>query len=125
MSDFRTPLSKARGLGSAKSGAGHFMAVRVTAVALLFLVPLFVYALAKLSSGDYETVHGFVASPLGALLVLATLTATLYHMRLGMQVVIEDYIHVPNTRALLLIANTLITGAAWLAVLYATLRLAA
>ena len=125
MSDYRTPLSKARGLGSAKSGVGHYISIRVAAVALVLLIPAFIYAIVTLPSGDYETARGFVASPLGALLMLATLTAALYHMRLGMQVVIEDYISKPGTKSLLLIANTLIAGAAWLAVLYSTLRLAA
>ena len=125
MSDFRTPLSKARGLGSAKSGVGHYISIRVAAIALLILIPVFTYAMVTLPAGDYDTARAFVASPLGALILLATLTAALYHMRLGMQVVIEDYITKSGTKSLLLVANTLITGAAWLAVLYSTLRLAA
>ena len=108
MADFRTPLAKARGLGSAKSGVGHFIAQRVSALALVILVPLFVWAVASLPGADYASAYAFVGSPYGAILTLLTLTAALYHMRLGLQVVIEDYIHKPMSKALLLIANTLI-----------------
>lgn len=124
MADFRTPLSKARGLGAAKSGVGHFVTARVSAIALVILIPIFIAAIVKLPSGDYETASAFVGSPVGALIMLLTLTAGLYHMRLGIQVVVEDYIYRPITKALLLIANTLICGAAWLAVLYSVLSLA-
>ena len=55
MSDFRTPLARARGLGSAKSGVGHFIAQRVSALALVVLIPLFVWSIASLPSADYET----------------------------------------------------------------------
>ena len=124
MSDFRTPLAKARGLGSAKSGVNHFIAQRVSALALVILIPLFVWSIASLPSADYATAYAFVASPYGAILTLLTLTATLYHMRLGLQVVIEDYIRKPVSRALLLSANTLITAGLWVAALYAVLAIA-
>lgn len=124
MSDFRTPLARARGLGSAKSGVGHFIAQRVSALALVVLAPLFVWSIASLPSADYETARAWIGSPLGAILTLLTLTATFYHMRLGLQTVIEDYIHKPVTKALLLSANTLIAAGLWIAALYAVLAIA-
>lgn len=124
MSDFRTPLARARGLGSAKSGVGHFIAQRVSALALVVLIPLFVWSIASLPSADYETARAWIGSPLGAILTLLTLTATFYHMRLGLQTVIEDYIHKPVTKAFLLSANTLIAAGLWIAALYAVLAIA-
>lgn len=124
MSGLRTPLSRAKGLGSARTGSGHFIAQRVSAVALIVLVPAFVWMIARLPSLDYDSARAMIASPPGALVTLLTLTAAFYHMRLGLQVVIEDYITTPVTRAALLIANTLIAAGLWLAALYAILVIA-
>lgn len=124
MSDFRTPLARARGLGAAKSGVGHYITQRVSAIALVILIPLFVWSIASLPSADYETARAWIGSPLGAILTLLTLTATFYHMRLGLQVFIEDYIHKPVTKALLLSANTLIAAGLWIAALYAVITVA-
>jgi len=124
MADFRTPLARARGLGSAKSGVGHFIAQRVSALALVVLIPLFVWSIASLPSADYASARAWIGSPFGAILMLLTLTATFYHMRLGLQVLIEDYIHKPVTKALLLSANTLTAAGLWVAALYAVLAIA-
>jgi succinate dehydrogenase / fumarate reductase membrane anchor subunit len=125
MADYRTPLARARGLGSAKSGVGHFITQRVSAVALAILVPLFIWNVAAKAGASYEEARAWLGSPLGALVVLLTLTAAFYHMRLGLQVVIEDYIHKPATKALLLIGNTLIAAGLWIVVVYSVLRIAA
>ena len=124
MSDFRTPLAKARGLGAAKSGVGPFIAQRVSAVALLILVPIFTWSLAKHGFADYDAARDWIASPLGAIVTLLTLTAAFYHMRLGLQVVIEDYIQAPGPKIALLLANTLLVAGLWLATLYAVLSVA-
>jgi len=124
MSDFRTPLSKAQGLGAAKSGSEHFVGQRVSAIALFFLLPALLICLA-VNSGSLMQVRGFIAHPVGALLTLATVTAAIYHMRLGLQVFIEDYIHKPGTKHLLLIASTFLCIGGWLAALYSILRIAA
>jgi succinate dehydrogenase / fumarate reductase membrane anchor subunit len=124
MSDLRTPLAKARGLGAAKSGAGHFIAQRVSAVALIVLVPIFCWSLAKHGFGDYAAAIAWIGSPLGAIVTLLTLTAAFYHMRLGLQVVIEDYIHKPSTKFALLLLNTFIAAGLWLATLWAILSVA-
>jgi succinate dehydrogenase / fumarate reductase membrane anchor subunit len=125
MSDLRTPLARARGLGAAKSGTGHFIAQRVSAAALLILVPIFTWSLAKYGFGDYAAAIGWIGSPLGAIVTLLTLTAAFYHMRLGLQVVIEDYIHKPGTKIALLLLNTFVAAGLWLATLYAVLAVAA
>lgn len=125
MSDFRTPLSRARGLGSAKSGVGHFVAQRISAIALLVLIPAFLWSVIALPSGGYEAARDWIASPFGALVMLLTLSAAFYHMRLGLQTVVEDYIHKPATKNALLIANTLIAAGFWIAALYAVIMIAA
>lgn len=124
MADFRTPLARARGLGAAKSGVGHFIAQRVSAIALLILIPVFLWSVVTLPSGGYEAARDWIASPFGALVMLLTLTAAFYHMRLGLQVVIEDYIHKPATKHILLIANTLVSAGLWIAALYAVIMTA-
>jgi succinate dehydrogenase / fumarate reductase membrane anchor subunit len=102
----RTPLSRARGLGSAKEGADHFWQQRVTAVANLFLTIFLVYAVLSLLGADHATVKAFFASPITAVLMILVALSAAYHMRLGMQVVIEDYIHRESTKVLLLLGNT-------------------
>ncbi|MFC4725229.1 succinate dehydrogenase, hydrophobic membrane anchor protein [Glycocaulis abyssi] len=124
MGDFRTPLARVRGLGSAKSGTGHFIAQRVSAIALVVLMPLFLVKLAKNAGAGYAEAAAWVGSPLGAILTLLAMTAALYHMRLGLQVVIEDYIYRPATKAILLILNTFVAAGLWIAVLYSVLALA-
>lgn len=124
MTDFRTPLARARGLGAAKSGVGHFIGQRVSAIALVLLIPVFLWSIVALPSGGYEAAQAWLGSPLGALVMLLTLTAAFYHMRLGLQVVVEDYIHKPATKHVLLIANTLIAAGFWIAALYAVIMIA-
>jgi len=124
MSDLRTPLAKARGLGAAKSGAGHFIAQRVSAVALIVLVPIFTWSLSKHGFGDYDAAIAWIGSPLGAIVTLLTLTAAFYHMRLGLQVVIEDYIRKLAIKIALLLLNTFVAAGLWLATLYAVLSVA-
>lgn len=102
----RTPLSRARGLGSAKEGANHFWQQRVTAVANLFLTVFLLYAVFSLLGADHAEVKAFFASPITAVLMILLAISAAYHMKLGMQVVIEDYIHKESTKVLLLLGNT-------------------
>ena len=92
---FRHPIKNAIGLGSAKDGVHHFMVQRVTAVALLGLSVYVVYLLISLVGSDYSTARAVVAHPCNAILLIAFLMATFWHGQLGMQVVIEDYVHAP------------------------------
>jgi succinate dehydrogenase / fumarate reductase, membrane anchor subunit len=100
----RSPLRRVTGLGSAKSGAGHWYAQRVTAVALVLLGLWFVLSLATLGGASHERMVGWLSSPLAsALAVLLVLTAA-YHALLGVQVVIEDYVADKGTRTGVLLA---------------------
>lgn len=120
----RTPLGKVRGLGSAKHGAGHFIAQRVTAIGLVFLVPWFLISLIGAVRGGYDGALLWIADPVNAVLTLLAVGAALYHMRLGMQVVIEDYIAKNSTKAVLLILNAFICVALFAAAAYAVLKIA-
>jgi succinate dehydrogenase / fumarate reductase, membrane anchor subunit len=90
----RTQLSNVRGLGSAKSGTGHFWMQRLTAIALIPLTLWFVAALASMGSVGYAEAVEWVKSPVTAVLLLALIAATFHHMQLGLQVIVEDYVHV-------------------------------
>jgi succinate dehydrogenase / fumarate reductase membrane anchor subunit len=92
MDDRRTPLARARGLGSAKDGVGHWWAQRLTAIALIPLVVWFAISLVMLSGADYTVVRAWIGSPLVMMLLILTIGVGLHHGQLGMQVVIEDYV---------------------------------
>ena len=92
-SRYRTPLKVAKGLGSAKQGAGHFLVQRLTAIALVFLACWFLYFVVGLMHADYLTASDAVARPWNATLLIAFLVAMFWHAQLGVQVVIEDYVH--------------------------------
>jgi len=89
----RTDLGKARGLGSAKEGVQHWWAQRLTALALIPLVLWFVASVAGLAGADIAPVRAWIAQPVTAVLLLLLIGATFHHMQLGLQVVIEDYVH--------------------------------
>ncbi len=93
MSDMRDPLATARGLGSAKDGVNHWWMQRITAIALLLLSPWFIYFAVSLIGADQYSVRTAIATPLNATLLVSFLIAMFWHARLGLQVVIEDYIH--------------------------------
>lgn len=124
MSDYRTPTSKVRGLGASGHGAGHWIAHRVSSVAMFLLAPVFVWMLAMSGAPEPAATREFLASPAGAIVTLLTLTAAFYHMRMGMQVVIEDYIHKAGMKFTLLIGNTLLTAGLWLATVFCLVKIA-
>jgi len=103
MSDFRTPLNRVRGLGSAKEGTDHFWRQRLTAVSNLFLVIFFVGFVVFYNGASYETVRGALGNPVVAILIALMLLSILYHMKIGMQVIIEDYVHGPAKVPLILL----------------------
>lgn len=117
----QTPLGRARGLGSAKEGVSHWWAQRVTAIALVPLTLWFVVALLSVAGADYETVVAWIARPFNAVLLIALLISMFYHAILGLQVIIEDYVHHEGTKvASLLVMKFLLVllgGSAVLAVL--------
>ena len=121
---FLTPTKAARGLGSAKSGTAHHIRLRVAALALLVLVPLALYAIISISSASFDGARAWVAQPLHATLLILTAGVVSYHMRLGMQVIIEDYIHGELQKVALLILSTFFTILVAGASLFALLKIA-
>jgi succinate dehydrogenase / fumarate reductase membrane anchor subunit len=99
----RTPLNKVLGLGSAKEGPGHWWAQRLTAVALVPLTLWFAFSLLGISPADHASVAGWIAAPLNSILLILLVISLVYHSSLGLQVVIEDYVHGP-VKVLALIA---------------------
>ncbi|WP_305804601.1 succinate dehydrogenase, hydrophobic membrane anchor protein [Stenotrophomonas sp. YIM B06876] len=93
MSRYRTPLKNARGLGSAKSGTEHFVHQRLTATALVFLAIWFLVFVLGLIGADYVSATEAVAKPWNAMLLVGFLVAMFWHAQLGLQIVLEDYIH--------------------------------
>jgi succinate dehydrogenase / fumarate reductase, membrane anchor subunit len=108
----RTPLSRARGHGSAKAGLGHFIEQRVSATALLFLAPWFAASAFLVFPNGYEATVNWLNHPFNAIAMILFLLAALFHMRLGLQTIIEDYVTGPGARILLLIASSLVCIAA-------------
>ena len=122
-SDLRTPLSRARGLGSAKEGVHHFWAQRITAVALIPLVAWFAISLIMMSGADYAVVRAWIGSPAVMVLLLLTIVIGLHHGQLGMQVVIEDYVHNDGMKLALIVLMRFIAVFFGLAGIVAILRI--
>jgi succinate dehydrogenase / fumarate reductase membrane anchor subunit len=97
----RTPLKSALGLGSAKAGRHHFLVQRATAVALVLLGAWFAWTVLRLLPLDHAAAHALIAQPCNAVLMLAFVVATFWHAQLGLQVVVEDYVHGHGTQLLL------------------------
>ncbi len=118
------PLARARGLGSAKHGLQHWWAQRVSAIALVPLTLWFVYSAVHLTGADQARVHGWLSRPASAILMSLFIVTTFYHLALGVQVVIEDYIHREGVKVttLLLVKGLIVLTAA--AALFTVLRVA-
>jgi len=91
--DLQTPLKRVRGWGSSKSGTHHFIVQRITAVALIPLVIWFVWFVIGLSHADYANARQMLHQPIQALLMIVFVASAFWHAQLGLQVVIEDYVH--------------------------------
>ncbi len=104
-SQFKAPLARARGLGSAHSGVHHWMHQKITALANIPLSLWAVWSVTKLAVAGmtYENVFGFLVQPFNAVMMLLFLLSVFYHASLGLQVVIEDYVHCEKTKMLSLI----------------------
>ncbi len=120
----RTPLARVRGLGSAKEGTDHFWRQRVTAVSNLFLVIFAVTLVLRLVGADYAEVRGTLASPLVTVALAMLILSGVFHMRLGMQTVIEDYIHAEGLKIALLMLNTFFAIVVGATCILAVLKLA-
>jgi succinate dehydrogenase / fumarate reductase membrane anchor subunit len=120
---FRTPLGKVRGLGSAKEGTEHFWKQRLTAVSNLILVSIVLVLLVKLAGADYLTVKRTLAKPQNAILLLLLVLSGIVHMRLGMQSIIEDYVHSEGRKVMALMLNSFFTLVVGLTCVFAILKL--
>lgn len=121
--DYSTPLSRVRRHGAAHEGVAHFIGQRGSAVAQSVLVPAMVISVlvSALTEGG---VLGLLSSFWGAMLAILFFTSCFYHMRIGLQVVIEDYIHKTPSRVTLLLLNSFFAFAIWAAVTVSILKLA-
>lgn len=94
----KTPLGRVLGLGTAKDGTSHWWGQRVSAVALLLLGLWFAFAVASLNGYSYTEAREFIGQPLNSILLLLLSVTMAYHSNLGLQVVIEDYVHAPGLK---------------------------
>ncbi len=121
---FRTDRQRVKGLGTAGGGTGHWWAQRVTAVALVPLALCFVFPFARSLGHDFLTVREVYSHPFNAVVAILFIAVGFYHLQLGIQVVVEDYIHDKPLRTLLSIANTLLTWAFALTGIFAVAKIA-
>ncbi|MBX9820711.1 succinate dehydrogenase, hydrophobic membrane anchor protein [Afipia birgiae] len=119
----RTPLSRVRGLGSAKSGTSDFFRQRVTAIAMVLLfVPVIVIIMSLLGRNQAGAAQ-ILGSPLVAVIMILFIIASIWHMKIGMQVVLEDYVTDEKTKLAAIIANNFFSAAVGLASIYAIIKL--
>jgi succinate dehydrogenase / fumarate reductase membrane anchor subunit len=104
MADLRSPVARVRGLGSAKSGTHHWWHQRVSAVALILLTTWFAVSMILNTPADHLHVRAWVSSPVTMVMLIVTVFFGLWHAALGMQVVIEDYVHSEGVKIGLILA---------------------
>lgn len=119
----QTPRARIAYLGSARSGTQHSWRMRLTAFALLPLTIAFVIILLSLVGRDFESARALLGSPFPAIVLLLFIGAGAWHMMLGMQIIIEDYVHHEHFKTLALMANACFSAVVALAAVYAVLRL--
>ena len=120
----RSPIASVRGLGAAREGVGHWKLQRLTALANVPLVLWFVFSAMALSGSDYEAVRSWLSSPITASLMVMLIISLFTHARLGVQVVIEDYVHHEGVKMASLTALTLAVWALGVACTVAVLKVA-
>ena len=119
----RTPLSRIRGLGSAHHGTEHFWMQRLTAAANVLLLTVLIGIVVTLVGRSHATVIATLSRPLVAVLFVAAVISVAIHMRLGMQIIIEDYVHTPFRKVVLLMLNTFFAWGVGLSCIYAVLKI--
>ncbi len=120
----RSQLGQVRGSGSAKAGVHHWYAERVTSIALIPLTLWFVFSMVRLAGHDHASVAGWAGQPWNAVLLLALVAMTFQHTALGVQVILEDYVHAKWAMNIGILATKAICGLLALAAGVSVLRLA-
>ena len=124
MENYRTPLRRARGLGSAKHGVGHWISERVSAIALIPLVLWAVFGVITLAATDYYGAVAWISQPLNAVLMVLLVAISFWHMHSGMRVVVEDYIHTTLSKSALLLLNLFVCGLSGSLAVFSILKVA-
>jgi succinate dehydrogenase / fumarate reductase membrane anchor subunit len=124
MTSYRTPLGRARGMGSAKHGVGHFIAQRVSAILLVFLVFWAVGSALGLAHADFAAATDWLRSPYNAVPLALIIAVGAFHMQLGMRTIIEDYIHRPLSKHLLVLVSQILCWLATVAGVFSILKVA-
>jgi succinate dehydrogenase / fumarate reductase membrane anchor subunit len=120
---YRTAARRVRGLGAARTGTGHFIGQRVTSVALVFLTIAFFVIVIGTIGRNHAAVVQILASPLVAILLLLFIGTSIYHMWIGMQEIIIDYVHEDGPKFAALIANSFFCVLAGVACIFGLLRI--
>lgn len=120
----KSPLAKARGMGSARDGVEHWMHQRITAVAMLPLMIWLVYSVASVQGFSYEEFTTWLAAPVNAILMILAILSVFYHAALGSQTIVEDYVHNEGCKTLKLIGIKLFFFAASVACVFSVLKIA-
>ena len=124
MDNYRTPLRRARGLGSAKHGVGHWLSERITSLALVPLVLWAVFGAITLAGADYYGAVAWISQPLNAVLMVLLTAISFLHMHSGMRVIVEDYIHTTFSKSALLLLNLFVCGLAGSLAVFSILKVA-
>ncbi len=121
---YRTEYARARGWGAAHDGVRHFWTQRVTAVALVPLAIFFVFPFARALGSGYEAVRATYQNGWNAFIAISFIIVALWHLKLGLEVIIDDYVHSRGLHLVLMVANTLFTGAFAIAGVFAVAKIA-
>jgi succinate dehydrogenase / fumarate reductase membrane anchor subunit len=119
-----TPIARVRGLGAAKEGVAHFKKIRVTSIASVFLTLWFVWSAVGLSGAGYAEVTAWLGSTLNATLMILFVVVNFWHAQLGVQTIIEDYVHHTLIKTVSLIALAFVTYGFGAASVVAVLKVA-
>jgi succinate dehydrogenase / fumarate reductase, membrane anchor subunit len=123
MADYRTSLSRVRGLGSSRGGTVHFWHQRMTAIANLVLLVFLIFTVIRLAGEPYAVMRAYFASPFVTVPAVALAISAAFHMRIGMHVIIEDYVHADSTKMVLLMLNTFFAGVVALTCIVSLIKL--
>ena len=124
MSNLRTPLSQVKGHGSAKEGTGHFWVQRLTAIAMIPLVLWLCFSVASLPGMSQEEIRVWLSGSFTAVMMIVLVLVGLYHAKLGLQMIIEDYVGNHGTRTVAVIAVTLLCGFLAILGVFSVMRIA-